>query len=242
MLYTELTTRKICEAGLSSLHFDKNTFIPHDLEVRYPLTIIFSAISLFLFAVVNHFGDLPEWAFAHFGFSPAAPYWQWIYRTITSDWLYSGAFHFWSCVPAMALVLLWAEKTHDQKVLLKFVLFVSFFDDFINYFLIKIPFHFIQPALFHVLVREKDVGGSLILASLLGLQLCQLRRSREVIFVVISVLTVLATVFSSTHYTAFVLNINHYIFLSIGYIVGKIEFEYLRARRQVGMHRRLDDA
>ena len=192
--------------------------------MKYPLTVIFASLSLFIFATVNHFGKLPAATLTNYGFSASAPWNEWFYRTITSDWIYSNPFHFWTCVIPIIFFLIWAERTHSIRFLICFLLAVSFLDDFVDFFLIQKPFQFMQPDLFLVMSKQKDVGGSLILSSLIGLQFCQITKNREILFVLISMLTVLTTVFFTANYIPLVLNINHYVLLSLGYIVGKLEY------------------
>ena len=85
---------------------------------------------------------------------------------------------------------------------------------------------------------EKDVGSSLIIATLVGLQLCQIRKNRELYFIAIALFVVLGIAYSSEHMTALVLNLNHFIFLSLGYAVGKIEFEYFRRKNSAASKRK----
>ena len=82
------------------------------------------------------------------------------------------------------------------------------------------------------------------LATLSGLQLCQLRRFRELIFAVIAIAIVLAFVFTSEHLHHLIMNLNHFLFLGIGYIIGKSHFEYQRhvSRKASKKNRLLEEA
>jgi hypothetical protein len=72
------------------------------------------------------------------------------------------------------------------------------------------------------------VGGSLWLMTLVGLQLCQLRKNREIIYACITLAIVFGLAFHSEQYRTFVLNLNHFLFLTLGFIIGKAKFEYER--------------
>ncbi|MGZ6338721.1 MAG: phosphatidylglycerol lysyltransferase domain-containing protein, partial [Bdellovibrionota bacterium] len=64
------------------------------LLTKHPVSTIACLISALSFALVNHGGELPEWALRGFGFSGDSPLWQWYYRTITSDFLFFDFTHF----------------------------------------------------------------------------------------------------------------------------------------------------
>ena len=189
---------------------------------RHWLSFTFLAISFITFFGVNHGGNLPVEILDQFGFFPKASQADWIYRTITSDWLYLTPFHFYSCVITLSVLIYLCERFHSHRFLLIFFGLVSFFDDYVNYFLILKPFQFLRPELYHSMITEKDVGSSLILSATVGLLLIQLDRYREFIFVFLSIAFVFGTVFSTSHYSSLVLNLNHFVFLCIGYLTGKI--------------------
>ncbi|MBC7396583.1 MAG: hypothetical protein H7333_03995 [Bdellovibrionales bacterium] len=198
----------------------------------YPISLSFLLISSLIFFTVNRGGDLPANVLERLGFSASMPAHEWPYRTITSDWLYTGSLHFYVCVPIMFLLLLWAERKHSRRFLIGYLCAVSFVDDFVNYFLILHPFQYVRPELFHSMISQKDVGSSLILSSLLGLQIVQIDRYREFIFVFLSIAFVLGTVFTNTHYASFVLNLNHFIFLCLGYFAGKLQVVRNRSKER----------
>jgi hypothetical protein len=62
----------------------------------------------------------------------------------------------------------------------------------------------------------------------LGLQLCTLRKNREILFASVSVMLILVFAFSAAHLSTLVLNLNHSLFFAVGFIVGKVRFEYER--------------
>lgn len=190
---------------------------------RHWLSFAFLALSLVIFFTVNHGGNLPVAVLDQFGFFPKAPLLDWTYRTITSDWLYLTPFHFYSCVITLFILLNISERVHSHKFILIFFGVVSFFDDYLNYFFILKPFQLLRPELYHLMIAEKDVGSSLILSAAIGLLLIKLDRYREFIFVFLAVAFVFGTVFSTSHYSTLVLNLNHFVFLCIGYSLGKFQ-------------------
>ena len=212
------------------LQFKKQWFIETFLSpiARYPLTFSIGALSTVLFAAVNRFGDLPKNVLANFGFSGDAPVSQWVYRSFVSDYLYWNASHFLVWGTLFFAVLRWSEKSHKRAFIVPFVLGVSLFDDFINQALVIKPLEYFQPGVFQSLVAFKDVGGSLIMVTLIGLQLCQFRKNREIMFTVIAAASVFGFVFNSSHLQSLVLNLNHFLFLCLGFIAGKLKVEYER--------------
>jgi hypothetical protein len=197
---------------------------------RYPITWSASAISFALFGWINHFGELPHGVLQRFGFSPQAPFSEWIYRSIASDLIYFDPAHFLSCALPLMALLAWAERTHSRRYLLCFLAATSVLDDFFSFAVTMKPFHYFQPPVFHHLITTRDVGGSLWLASLLGLQLCKLRRNREILFAVICLISVFGFAYGATHLHALILNLNHFLFLSAGYIAGRVNIELERRR------------
>ncbi len=196
---------------------------------RYPIAIGIGAISLALFAAINRFGQLPEWALMRYGFFGNAQFWQWPYRSVVSDFLYFDVSHFVIWATALVLAVAWAERSHRASFLLPFLALTSFFDDFINYAVITLPFHFFQPHIFHTLVAEKDVGGSLILVTVVGMQICQFRRLREPLFAIVTISMVLGFAFTSAQIHFLVMNLNHALFFVLGFLIGKLKFEHERA-------------
>ena len=200
---------------------------------RYPLTFIYASVSIWLFASINKFGKLPATALSRFGFSGNAPIKEWFFRSIVSDFLYFDATHFALWGSAFFLTIFWCEKTHKRKFILPYLLFITVFDDFINYALVIKPFSYIQPVLFKNLVAVKDVGGSLGLVALCGLQLCQFRKAREILFAVCGLGLVFGFTFQAMQLQNLVLNLNHFLFLCIGFTSGKLKFEWERHRSRL---------
>lgn len=195
---------------------------------RYPITILTTSLAFFLFASVNHFGELPQWALARFGFYGQAPWHEWLYRSVISDFLYFDLTHFLSAGIMTAVVVFWAERVHKRKVLFTFLACSLLLSDFINYWLVIKPFEYFHPEIFKNLIAYKDVGGSLILISLLGFQVCQFHRSREQVYSAIILLCILFFAFTSARYEGLILNLNHAVFFILGFVAGKTYFEYTR--------------
>ncbi len=199
----------------------------------FPLTTGFAGIGFALFGLMNHFGELSETALKHFSFSPQAWWPEWFYRTFTSDLLFFDLPHFAFCYPLYTFLLYRLEKTQKQFFAISFVAAVHFFDDFVNYFLIIKPFQFLESGLYSRLITFKDVGCSLGMVTVLGFIVnTQLRRSREMVLIVITVALVFGYVFAMPRFTSFVLNLNHFLFFMIGYVSGKIQFELTRKKNQ----------
>jgi hypothetical protein len=197
---------------------------------RYPITWSVSLVSCALFGWLNHFGELPQGVLHHFGFSPQAPFSEWIYRSIASDFMYFDPGHFLSCALPLTVLLAWAERTHSRRYLISFIAAISILDDFFTFAVNMKPFHYFQPHVFQHLIAIRDVGGSLWLASLLGLQLCKLRQNREILFAVICLISVFGFAYGATHLHALILNLNHFLFLTVGYIAGRIDIELERRK------------
>jgi hypothetical protein len=195
---------------------------------RFPVTTSVFVVSVALFVGLNHGGILPESILTEFGFSGASPFKEWVYRSVVSDFLYSDAFHFYSCFSIFLALLYWAESTQRRIFFLAFFFSSVLFDDFLNYVVVILPFKHFHSSIFATLVSEKQVGGSLVLALFLGLQIVQLRKHRELIFVATSLLVVLGIIFVSGEIHALLLNLNHFFFLSFGFVAGKIKFEWDR--------------
>ena len=200
--------------------------------IDHPISSLVFLASFSMFALINRFGDLPEWAVRDLGFGADFPGIQWLYRSLVSDYLYFNPVHFWAWGMALVLVLRWAENVHKLSFLLPFFLFTTVFDDLLNYWCIIYPFHSFAPEVYAELVKYKDVGGSLILVTMMGLQMVQFQRSREILFAFGSLVLLLCFAFTSLHYTHFLLNLNHVVFLSVGFIVGKMRFDYLRRKNE----------
>ena len=202
--------------------------IAQRLFAKHPVSSVFAVLSLISFIGVNHLGKLPSWALQGYGFSAGVPFSQWAYRSILSDLLFFDAIHFAFCAGLFVALIAWAERSHRKGFVFAFVAIVSLLDDPINYLILTKPFSYFQPAVFSHLVSTKDVGCSLGLATLAGLQLCQLRRYREPVFAILAVALVLGYAFTSSPFQ-FVINLNHFVFLVIGYLIGKMKFERSRA-------------
>lgn len=199
---------------------------------KHPVSTSIAMVSLLCFHFINHWGALPHWALDQYGFSAEAPGLQWLYRTLTSDFLYTDPLHFWSCFGLLFALVRWAEDTHNLRFVWSFFLALSFFDDLINYALLIYPFAFLRPILYDHLIQFKDVGGSLVLMAFLGLQLCQFRKRREIIFASMALVCVLGYLFKTAHLGTFVLELDHFVFLVSGYIVGKLKFEHEKKTHQ----------
>lgn len=196
---------------------------------RYPISYSVLALSSLLFACVNHFGKLPAWALDKFAFSGSSPLIQWSYRSVISDFLYFDAWHFYLSSILLIALIRWSERCYSAKFVGIYLAVLCVFDDIFNQLVLIRPYEFFQHRIFEKLMVFKDVGGSLWISTLIGLQLCQLRRNREVFFAVLSMGTVLAFAFSSAHLVNLVLNLNHFLFLAFGFITGKLRFEYERS-------------
>lgn len=195
---------------------------------KHPVSISVAVLSFALFATLNHFDTLPEKLISQFAFANDAPLREWILRSVVSDFLYFDRIHFLFCVIPLVAILFWTEKSHRLQFTIPFVLAICVFDDILNFALVIKPFSYFQPEFYQRLVDVKDVGGSLWLATLLGLQLCQIKRNREIIFTCLSMIAVFGFVYNSEHLKTLILNLNHFLFISLGYISGKLKFEYER--------------
>ena len=204
--------------------------VPIKLIKKYSITLTFVAISTFVFCHVNHFKIIPHDILLKYGFYPGAPHWQWIYRVVTSDFLYYNVNHFLFVIISMLLVLSWAERTHKKIFVLMFVIAAIFLDDIIKYYLLFKPFQYFQPSIYkqlmsHSIFNEGEglIGGSLILMSFLGLQLDRFRRPKSaILFAVMSLALLLAITYTSESMLHLVYDLDHVLFLAIGFIIGKI--------------------
>lgn len=195
---------------------------------RTPFTAAFALISGLFFAVINHFGPLPDWALSHFGFFGSAPSHEWMLRSVMSDFLYFDVKHFVSCAIPLVGMMYWAERTHRRSHFLATIIGSIILDDFVNYWVLVKPFQHFQPTMFSSLMAYKDVGGSLTLALLVGVQVCQFRVIREPLVAVITLVSVLAFAFTSPRHEWLIMNLNHAIFFVVGFLLGKADFEYRR--------------
>ncbi len=195
---------------------------------NYPVSSSVAVLSIGLFIGVNHGGALPDLALTRFGFSGVTPFQEWFYRSVVSDLLYSDAFHFYTCFTPFLFFLMWAEKTRSRGFFVPFFLLSTIFDDFLNYAVVILPFAHLHSKIFTTLVTEKQVGGSLVLALLVGLQITHLRKHRELVFAGASILSMLGIIFVSGEIHSLLLNLNHFFFLSFGFITGKLKFEWDR--------------
>jgi hypothetical protein len=200
-----------------------------DLLKNYPITVTNFVIGAGLFAAVNHGGNLPESALSRFGFAAALPLSEWFYRSVASDFLYTDPFHFYTCFIPFIGLLIWAENTQRRRFLVTFLVLASVFDDFINYVVVILPFKNVHGKIFEKLIAEKQVGCSLVLALLLGYLIVRLRRHRELVFVVTSLVALLGIISVSRDIQSIFLNLNHFFFISFGFIVGKVKFEWDRS-------------
>ncbi len=195
---------------------------------KTPITLFATTLCLASFGGINHFGVIPPDILARFGFSGDAPLLHWPLRSFISDFLFFDPWHFvFSALPYIFLVA-WVEKSHRRNFAISLVLGVSIFDDILNQLGLITPLRYFRPLLFNDLVAFKDVGCSLGVATLLGVQLCQFRRVREPLFAMLSIGLLLGLVFSSAKLHHLVMNLNHLLFLSMGFLIGKLDFSYQR--------------
>ena len=90
-----------------------------------------------------------------------------------------------------------------------------------------------RATLYFNLVSFKDVGCSLGMVTALGFLVnTQLRRIRELVLILVAIGLVFGYAFHSLHFSAFILNLNHFLFFLIGYLIGKIKFEMMRAENK----------
>lgn len=198
------------------------------LLAKHPISTVTCALSTASFVFINRCGHLPEWALKTFGFSGDSPWWQWYYRTVTSDFLFFDFTHFASSALLLFFVLRWMERSYPLFFGAAVVGSAIFVDDFVNQLVLVAPYSYFQPRLFLHLIAIKDVGPSLWIALVLGLQLCTLRKHREIIFAVVSLVIILIFAFSAAHLSTLILNLNHSLFFALGFILGKVRFEYER--------------
>ncbi|MBC7692332.1 MAG: DUF2156 domain-containing protein [Methylotenera sp.] len=204
---------------------------------KYPLSISVTTLNFVFYFILNDSrGRLPGSLLDRFGFSPAAPVSEWIYRSIANDYLYLNATHFYWGTLTLAALLIWAERSHKRSFIIPFFIGATLFDDLLSYVILLLPLKHFQPELFSAVVQPKDVGGSLIIASLLGLQLCQFRKNRELLFCLASLLSILTVVWLAKLSPVLILNLNHFIALIAGFTIGKLRFEWTRiiSRRVAG--------
>ena len=196
---------------------------------RHPMSLLVGVMSLLSFVFINRMGNLPPSALMRFGFSGKAPILEWPYRSFVSDFLYFNATHLLTVGVAYVALIYWCERSHRLPFVAGFVILTSVFDDLINYLVLVAPLQYLQPPLFRQVIAMKDVGSSLGMSALVGLQICQFNRVREPLFALITLGATLALVFSSPRHHLMVMNLNHVVFLVIGFLVGKLDFEYGRA-------------
>jgi hypothetical protein len=195
---------------------------------KYPLTCFMVIANTSIFFRINQGGNLPDPILTKYGFTSSAPVSEWFMRSIVSDYLYFDKWHFFIWGTAYFAAVFWAEKTQRRKFIIPFVFGVSIFDDLINYCVLIKPFSYFQPVVFNHLISYKDVGSSLGLSTLIGLQFCQFKKIREPLFVVTSLAIVLGFAFTSPELRFLIANLNHAVFFAIGYLTGKVIFEYER--------------
>jgi len=198
--------------------------------LRYSLTWVLLIGLLVPFVVVNRLGDLPESALRDFGFLAAAPLSQWVFRSVVSDFLCYGPIHFVTMVLAIVATLPALERLIRRGHLAAFLALGLVFDDLVKYLLILLPFRFVRPDLYSALIHEADVGMSLVVMTIAGLWVNQLRRWREPLFILTLVLMIFGLVLALPHMHAFILSLDHFLFFAIGYGIGKARFEWQRRR------------
>lgn len=195
---------------------------------RYGISLAVAVAGILPMLLVNRLGSIPSSVLSRYGFYANAPLLQWPLRSLVSDFLYFDAEHFILCHGAFVLLCAWAERTHRRKFLIPFLLTSCVFDDILNYFLLVKPFSFFQPETFSHLVIHKDVGSSLLVTTLLGMQIQQFRRWHGPALGVISVGLVMMFLFPQSRLDRFALDLNHMLFYVIGYLVGHAKLEYER--------------
>lgn len=201
---------------------------------KHPVSYGVATLASLSFWVINRGGRLPDWALSRFGFYGGAPLVEWPWRSLTSDFLFFDLSHYAISVVLLFCLLRWMEQLHRTKFVALFWLGTALFDDFINQAVLVYPYQYFQPKLFLNLISIKDVGPSLWIATFTGLQVCSLRRGREILFAALSLGTVLCFAFGSAHISNLILNLNHFLFLTLGFVAGKLKFEYERkVSRQV---------
>ena len=230
-VFTSLTAEFKPRIYFSNIRQLGRSFITKFTE--HPVSFSFGAIALTIFMAFNHTDVLPEKVLRQFSFDLQAPWYEWFYRSFTSDFLFFDRTHFLFCFPLYFALLYIMENKQKLKFVFYFVLLSHFLDDFINYFFIIKPFHFLQSTLYLNLVTSKDVGCSLGMVTVLGFLInTEMRRTRELILIAIAIGLVFGFAFVSLHFSSFILNLNHFLFFLIGYGVGKIKFEMMRAENR----------
>lgn len=174
---------------------------------------------------LNHGAQLPKRILDRFGFSGDSPSLEWPFRSILSDFLFFDFAHYLSSALILFFLIRWMEKTHKFKFVALCVVCTSLFDDFVNQFVLILPYSYFQPRIFQHLVSFKDVGPSLWMATFLGIQLCTVKKNREIIFSLLAIGCIMSFALNSTRLVTLVLNLNHTLFFIFGFIIGKLKFE-----------------
>jgi hypothetical protein len=201
--------------------------------VRHPVASAWIAICSATFLLINRGGDLPEAAFERFGFSAERPVVEWLYRTVTSDFLAVDLSQFLT-LTGISLLLLPALERRIGSRLLGLTLGASvLLDDFLNYWLVIKPFEHSRMHLFNQLVQTREVGSSLVLSLFFGLKVFQLRKGRELLLTGTIVLAIVGLHLTAPHALSFVLSINHLIFFVLGYVLGLALLEARRRRSRL---------
>ena len=199
---------------------------------RSPVATLYALAHTLVFLLVNGGAGLPVDALNRWAFFAAAPVGQWVRRSFMSDFLYFDRGHFLGCGVPLLILMWWAEKSHGSVFVLLLAVITGVGDDLLNYFALVRPFESISGALFHELSGNKDVGSSLLLCLFLGLQLCQLRRIREVLLAALVAAAILFTAYDSPRLHDAVRNLNHALFLLLGFVIGKAHFEWGRYQQR----------
>ncbi len=206
--------------------------------VKYPITLTVSTLLVGSFYFFNHWGKLPLGALSRFGFSPSAPWYEWPLRSVVSDFLFFDRNHFLFLIVPTVLLYRWAERTFSRRFVLLLVGTTIVLDDFIDYFLVLLPFRFFQESLYRKVIANLDVGHSLILMTLVGLRINRISHLRELLFAAISVALIMGLALSSPGMSTFVQALDHFLYFAVGYLVGKVLFEYHRKQsRKVAKNR-----
>ena len=199
---------------------------------RHPISLFILTTSFLVFWLVNGFGEIPVWAIRDLGYRGSAPFWQWPLRSISSDYLYFNLSHILLCCPAYFLFVWWAEERSKLSFLLPFFAAISLFSDSVfNVFVLK-PFYFISPGIYTRMAELQDVGGSLVMMAFIGLMIAEFRKLRDIILPVFALAVLFVLVFTNTRFHSLVLNLNHLLFLVIGYLTGRVKQELYKRRSQ----------
>lgn len=198
---------------------------------RHPFSLGLLSIQSLLFCFVNKGGALPDWAKESFGFqlNTSHPL-LWLAKSFFSNFFYWDFSHFFYVTTLLTVVLFSLEKLYRRTFLFGVVLGSFILSDLINYLIVIRPLHYFHQPIFENLLRNTDVGSSLLLMTLLGLRIFCLRRYREPVFVISSLALVLVIAFTSLRFHNLFFNMNHWLSFIAGYAIGYFALEAERRR------------